>query len=188
MIFTALGGCGEVGANSYHLEVNGTGILLDAGIHPKKYGWESLPMIEALRRKEIHAVLISHCHIDHVGALPLILKYFPTKGIFMTPPSYPISMRMLHNTVTVMERLKEEKGISDYPLYSHEDIDMVTQLFQSIEYDTPFRISSMNGYGGTDLEGVFLDAGHILGSAGILIRGENETVFYTGDTCSQDQT
>ncbi|MDX1764832.1 MAG: MBL fold metallo-hydrolase [bacterium] len=187
MQFTALGGCGEVGANSYHVVVDGTGILLDAGIHPKKYGRDSLPMIDALRQKEIHAVLISHCHIDHLGALPAILKNFATRQIFMTPPSYPISMRMLHNTVTVMERLKEEKGIDDYPLYTREDIDMVTQLFQSMDYDTPFPIPSANGHE-PEPEGMFLDAGHILGSAGILIRSREGTLFYTGDTCGQDQT
>ncbi len=188
MKFTALGGAGEVGANSYHLEVDGTGILLDAGVHPKRYGMESLPLLEALRRKEIHAILISHCHIDHLGALPVILKYFPTQRIFMTGPSFPISMRMLHNTVTVMERLKEEKGVSEYPFYTHQEIDMISNLFQAMEYGKPFRIPSMNGYHREELEGVFLDAGHILGSAGALIRGKEGTVFYTGDTCRHDQT
>jgi Cft2 family RNA processing exonuclease len=188
MRFKALGGCGEVGANSYYLEMDGTGLLLDAGIHPKKYGRESLPRIDALRRKEIHAVLISHCHVDHLGALPMILKYFPTPRIFMTRPSFPIAMRMLHNTVTVMERLKEEKWIADYPLYTHQEIDMVSHLFQAMDYDKAFRIPSMDGYRRPDLEGVFLDAGHILGSSGILVRGREGTVFYTGDTCSHDQT
>lgn len=188
MKFTALGGCGEVGANSYHLELDGTGLLLDAGVHPKKYGHDSLPMIDALRRKEIHAILISHCHIDHLGSLPVILKYFPTPRIFMTSPSFPISMRMLHNTVTVMERLKQEKGVVEYPFYTHQDIDMIAHLFQAMDYNRPFRIPSMDGFRSPDLEGVFLDAGHILGSAGILIRAREKTVFYTGDTCMHDQT
>jgi Cft2 family RNA processing exonuclease len=142
MRFTALGGCSEVGANAYHLEIDGTGILLDAGIHPKKYGLESLPLIEVVRRKEIDAVLISHCHIDHLGALPVLLKYFPTPRVFMTQPSLPIAMRMLHNTVTVMGRLREEKGIEEYPFYTHEDIDLVAPLFQPMDYDTPFVIMS----------------------------------------------
>lgn len=188
MRFTALGGCGEVGANSYYLELDGTGVLLDAGIHPKKYGLKSLPMIDALRRKEIHAILISHCHIDHLGALPVILKYFPTPRIFMTRPSLPVSIRMLHNTVTVMERLKEEKRVVEYPFYTHQDIDMIINLFQAMDYDRPFSIPSMNGYSRPDLEGVFLDAGHILGSAGVVIRAGEGTVFYTGDTCRHDQT
>jgi Cft2 family RNA processing exonuclease len=188
MKFTALGGCGEIGANSYHLEIDGTGILLDAGIHPKRYGLESLPMLEALRRREVHAILISHCHIDHLGALPVILKYFPTPRIFLTAPSFPISMRMLHNTVTVMERLKEEKGVTEYPFYTHQEIDMITNLFQTMDYDHPFRIPSMNGSHRPDLEGTFFDAGHILGSAGTFIRGKEGTVFYTGDTCRHDQT
>ncbi len=186
--FTALGGCGEIGANAYHLELDGTGILLDAGIHPKKYGKESLPLLEGLRKKEIHAILISHCHIDHLGALPVILKYFPTPRIFMTGPSFPISMRMLHNTVTVMERMKEEKGVSEYPFYTHQEIDMIANLFQAMEYGKAFRIPSMNGYHREELEGQFFDAGHILGSAGTLIRGREQTVFYTGDTCRHDQT
>ncbi len=188
MQFTALGGCSEVGANAYHLEIDGTGILLDAGIHPKKYGLESLPQIEVVRDKKIDAILISHCHIDHLGALPVILKYFPTPRVFMTLPSLPISMRMLHNTVTVMERIKEEKGIEEYPFYTHEDIDLAAPLFHPIDYETPFGIPGNHGRGNSPVEVEFLDAGHILGSSGILIRSSEGKVFYTGDTCRHDQT
>jgi Cft2 family RNA processing exonuclease len=188
MRFTALGGCSEVGANAYHLEIDGTGILLDAGIHPKKYGLESLPLIEVVRRKEIDAVLISHCHIDHLGALPVLLKYFPTPRVFMTQPSLPIAMRMLHNTVTVMGRLREEKGIEEYPFYTHEDIDLVAPLFQPMDYDTPFVIPGNHGSRLSNVEVEFLDAGHILGSSGIMIRSGEGKVFYTGDTCRHDQT
>ena len=41
--FTVLGGGQEIGANSYLLSLSGVPLLLDAGLHPKKYGVESLP-------------------------------------------------------------------------------------------------------------------------------------------------
>jgi len=41
--FTVLGGGQEIGANSYLLQIDGLSFLLDAGLHPKKFGFESLP-------------------------------------------------------------------------------------------------------------------------------------------------
>ena len=40
---TVLGGGEEIGANAYLLRIDGLSFLLDAGLHPKKYGQESLP-------------------------------------------------------------------------------------------------------------------------------------------------
>jgi cleavage and polyadenylation specificity factor subunit 3 len=41
--FVPLGGAGEIGANSYYLNIEGTGILLDCGMHPQKKGLDALP-------------------------------------------------------------------------------------------------------------------------------------------------
>ncbi len=106
--FTVLGGGQEIGANSYLLEINGVSLLLDAGLHPKKYGQESLPDYGWISG-ELEAIFISHAHLDHVGSLPLINRQQPQASIFATIPTKEIALRMLHNTVTVMNIFREKK-------------------------------------------------------------------------------
>ena len=57
----------EIGANSYFLEINGRKMILDAGLHPKKFGEEAIPNYRRVADGEIDAVFISHAHQDHIG-------------------------------------------------------------------------------------------------------------------------
>src|SRR4029077_2132418 len=63
-------------------------------------------------------------------------------------------------------------------------------LFQGFKYNREVEWAAFQktraGFASPTLE--FFDAGHTLGSAGILIRGKKETLFYTGDVCFHDQT
>jgi Cft2 family RNA processing exonuclease len=65
---------------------------------------------------EVDAIAISHCHHDHVGALPVALRHFPKAHVLMTELSYFIVERVLHNSVNVMTRQRDELGIREYPL------------------------------------------------------------------------
>ena len=114
--FTVLGGGQEIGANSYLLKFDGIPLLLDAGLHPKKYGLESLPEYGGIT-EELEAIFISHAHLDHVGSLPVINRHQPQAPIFATLPTKDIALRMLHNTVTVMNIFREEKGYLEYPFF-----------------------------------------------------------------------
>ncbi len=178
---TALGGGSEIGANCFLLNADGHNILLDCGLHPKKDGLVALPDFSFLSNAP-EAVIVSHGHVDHCGAVPYLLKQFPSTLPYATPPTVRIMDRMLHNGVSVMGRLKEEKGISEYPLYYHEDADYAIRRAYGIELgiefapvaDSPFLIS-------------FHHAGHVLGSASILVKTPGHTLYYTGDICENDQ-
>src|SRR6185436_10377750 len=144
-----------------------------------------------IKDEEIDAIAISHCHHDHVGALPIALRYWSKAHVLMTELSYFLVERVLHNSVNVMMRQREELGIRDYPLYSHDEIDDSAHLFQGFRYNREIEWASFEkirkpGFVSPTLE--FFDAGHALGSAGIMVRGARETLFYTGDVCFQDQT
>ena len=116
--FTVLGGGQEIGANSYLLKAQGLSLLLDAGLHPKKFGAESLPDY-SLIPGELEAIFISHAHLDHIGSLPLVARQQPQAPIFATLPTKDIALRMLHNTVTVMNIYREEKGMVENPFFDH---------------------------------------------------------------------
>jgi Cft2 family RNA processing exonuclease len=170
--------------------MEGHRLLLDAGIHPKREGRESLPLYDLVKREDLDAIAISHCHHDHVGSLPVALRYFPQAHVLMSELSYFLVERVLHNSVNVMKRQRDELGIKEYPLFSHDEVDDVAPLFQGFKYNRQVDWAAFHktraGFLSPTLE--FYDAGHALGSAGILVRGQKDTLFYTGDVCFHDQT
>ena len=179
----------DIGASAWMIAMEDHRILLDAGMHPKREGRDGLPLF-AKAQGEVDAIAISHCHHDHVGALPVAVRQFPKAHILMTELSYLLVERVLHNSVNVMTRQRDELGIREYPLYSHDEVDEIAPYFQGFKCNREVEWGSFKkgraGIASPTLE--FFEAGHTLGSAGILLRGRNETLFYTGDVCFHDQT
>jgi len=179
-----------IGASGWFVELEGHRLLMDAGVHPKREGRQGLPLFDLVKAQELDAIAISHCHHDHVGALPVALRYFPQAHVLMSELSYFLVERVLHNSVNVMTRQRDELGIREYPLFTHDEVDDIAPLFQGFKYNrevdwAAFR-KTRAGFLSPTLE--FYDAGHALGSAGLLVRGRRETLFYTGDVCFHDQT
>ena len=179
-----------IGASGWLVELDEHRILLDAGMHPKREGRDALPLFGKAGTTDVDAIAITHCHHDHVGSLPVACRQFPKAHVLMTELSYFIAERVLHNSVNVMTRQRDELGIREYPLYSHDEVDDITPQFQGFKYNRQIEWASFQkmraGLPSPTLE--FFDAGHTIGSAGILIRGKKETLFYTGDVCFHDQT
>jgi Cft2 family RNA processing exonuclease len=179
-----------IGASAWFVETEGHRLLMDAGTHPRLEGRAGLPRYDLIKNEEVDAIAISHCHHDHVGSLPVALRYFPQAHVLMTELSYFLVERVLHNSVNVMKRQREELGLKDYPLYTHDEVDDLLPRFQGFKYNREVDWASFHktraGFLSPTLE--FYDAGHALGSAGIMVRGRKETLFYTGDVCFHDQT
>jgi Cft2 family RNA processing exonuclease len=183
----------EIGANSYFLEIGGHRLVLDCGMHPKDAGEEALPDFKAIAGREIEAILISHAHQDHIGTLPVLMRRFPGARIFMTEATADIANVLLHNSVNVMTRQRQEIGgaiAGLYPLFTHREIDRVSERWRCCPLRQRILIT---GERAQEVEKdaltfEFFDAGHVLGSTGILIRSEGKTVFYTGDVNFDDQT
>jgi len=180
----------DIGASAWLVELDDCRILLDAGMHPKLEGRNALPKFGKSGTTDVDAIAISHCHHDHVGALPVAARNFPKAHVLMTELSYLIVERVLHNSVNVMTHQRDELGIKEYPLYTHDEVDDIAPIFQGFKYNREIEWAgyqkSRAGIRSPTLE--FFDAGHTLGSAGILLRGKKETLFYTGDVCFHDQT
>jgi len=180
----------DIGASGWLVELDEHRILLDAGMHPKREGRAGVPLYSKAGTTDVDAIAISHCHHDHVGTLPMALRHFPKAHVLMTELSYLIVERVLHNSVNVMKRQRDELGIKEYPLYTHDEVDDIAPQFQGFKYNREVEWAAFHksraGQPSPTLE--FFDAGHTLGSAGIMLRGRKETLFYTGDVCFQDQT
>ena len=180
----------DIGASAWFVEMDGHRLLMDAGVHPKREGLDSLPLYDLIKGQDLDAIAISHCHHDHVGSLPVALQRFPKAHVLMTELSYFLVERVLHNSVNVMKRQREELDIREYPLFTHDEVDELAPLFQGFKYNREIDWAAFHktraGLPSPTLE--FFDAGHALGSAGIMVRGTKETLFYTGDVCFRDQT
>ena len=190
MRITNLNPDADIGASAWFVKIDGHGLLMDAGTHPKREGNSSLPLYAKIKNEHVDAIVLSHCHHDHVGSLPVAVRYFPHAHVLMSELSYFIAERVLHNSVNVMKRQREELGIREYPLFSHDEVDEIAPLFQAFRYNREIDWASSHktraGQNSPALE--LFDAGHALGAAGILVHGKKETLFYTGDVCFHDQT
>ena len=184
--FLPLGGADEIGANCYYINFNGNGILLDCGMHPRKTGLESLPVFDLIKDLPVDHVLISHAHQDHLSSLPFLVKRHPYVHITTTPQTRAISELTLHNSVSILR--KEVGKDENFEMYSHDEVDL---LIKTIDYKACEDEFELSGYSHSDKSKVkctFYDAGHILGSASILLDNNGKKIFYTGDINLRNQT
>lgn len=192
MKFTNLTRRTEIGANSYYLEAGGQRLVLDSGMHPKFAGEEALPNLNALTGRKLDAIIVSHSHQDHIGTLPVLMRRQPQAHVFMTEPTAEIGSTLLHNSVNVMTRQREEIGpvvAGVYPLFTHRETDRVSERWHPCALRQTYTVSGERAPAdSSDTTFEFFDAGHVLGSTGILLRTEGRKVFYTGDVNFDDQT
>ena len=190
MKFTNLTRQTEIGANSYYLAFGEQGLVLDSGMHPELDGQEALPNFDAIGGQPVNAIIVSHAHQDHIGTLPVLMRQHPQARVFMTEATAEIGEALLHNSVNVMTRQREEIGHTLYPLFTHKEADRASDAWRTCRFRQAVNLSGQR-VRQPQVEGVtfeFIDAGHVLGSAGVLLRAEGRTIFYTGDVNFDDQT
>jgi Cft2 family RNA processing exonuclease len=159
-------------------------------MHPKNTGEDAVPTFKAIADREVEAILMSHAHQDHIGSLPLGMRRFPGARIFMTAATAEVGSVLLHNSVNVMTRQREEIGEMSYPLFTHREIDRASERWHWCPLRQRISIAGERA-AQREKEALtfeFFDAGHVLGSTGVMVRAEGQTVFYTGDVNFDDQT
>ncbi|MFN2542510.1 MAG: MBL fold metallo-hydrolase [Chthoniobacterales bacterium] len=183
----------EIGANSYYLEIGGRRLVLDCGMHPKNIGDDALPNFNAIKDRQLDAILISHAHQDHIGTVPVLMRYQPRARVFMTEATAEIGSALLHNSVNVMTRQREELGPAAaglYPLFTHRETESRVDAWRWCPLRQRINLAGerVGARETGELSFEFFDAGHVLGSGGILLRAEGRAIFYTGDVNFDDQT
>ncbi|MBL9133275.1 MAG: MBL fold metallo-hydrolase [Verrucomicrobiaceae bacterium] len=172
----------EIGANCYLLESGDQRVILDSGMHPKLAGYPATPDFGPLPDNGASAIFITHAHHDHIGSLPVLQRRQSRTPVLMTEVTGELSTAMLHNSVNVMTKQREEESIHEYPLFTHRELDDIKRQWIYRDIDRAFDVPD------TNWEATMFDAGHILGSTGILIREGSSTLFYTGDVNFEAQT
>lgn len=178
-----LNASGAIGSNSMYLELGPFQLVVDAGIHPKLTGREALPTFEKIPTKRLDAIILTHCHLEHVGAIPVLSRLFPNSPILSTVPSALLGPRMMHNSVSVMMLQRDELGISEYPLYTRAEVEKVAKRF----WESPFNRTRVLERAGEELRVTLTPAGHVAGAASVLLEYKHRKIFITGDISFNDQ-
>jgi Cft2 family RNA processing exonuclease len=174
---------GGIGANSLYVQIGDMHILVDSGLNPKGVGRLAMPDFSLIKDVSLDLIIITHCHLDHIGSLPVVMRQHPNAQVVMTHSSKMILDRMLHNSANVMLRQKEENNIPDYPLFTHEEVDRCVPRFTGMEFLQPKKFK-----GKTDeIEIMMHHAGHVAGACAVEIRHKHRHIFFSGDVLFENQ-
>lgn len=174
---------GGIGANSLFVRLGDLNILVDCGLNPKRVGRLATPDLTPLRDVTLDLIIVTHCHLDHIGSLPVVMREHPNVPVIMSTSSRMLIERMLHNSANVMIRQREDENVPDYPLFTHDDIDRCARRFTGL----PFGHAKHFRGAHDDVEIILHPAGHVAGAAGVEIRHKHRHIFFTGDVLFEHQ-
>jgi len=190
MKITFCGAAGTTTGSQHLLEINGSRILLDCGLYQghREKGYEINCNFPYFEPTSVDVVVLSHAHIDHAGNLPNLCRKGYRGNIFATFATRDLCQIMLADSARIQEsdvdwlnKHNKRKGLPPVePLYSEQDAERCLRQFVTINYERPMLIAP-----GVKL--TFLDAGHILGSAQVLLEiddeedGKHKRLLFSGD-------
>jgi putative mRNA 3-end processing factor len=158
-----LGGAGEVGRSA--VLVNDA-LLLDYGMTT------DTPPRHPLRDPDPEAVVVSHGHLDHAGAVPALLSGDRRPPVHWTPPTEGLTRELAEDTLKL-------HGTAPTLPFHREELNRLGEVSERHGYREPFTAAGM--------EVTLFDAGHIPGSAHVLVDDGDTRLLYTGDFHTEDQ-
>lgn len=176
-----LGGTQTVTGSKFLVHHEGTRVLVDCGLFQglkslRLKNWEAFPFNPA----DIDAVFLTHAHLDHCGALPLLAKGGFRGPIYCTEPTQELTKIILLDSAKIQEEEAEyanRKHFSKHDpalaLYTAKDVELVLPLFKPVTLHTEHSIGT--------LKAQFFGSGHILGASSILVTSSEKSVYFSGD-------
>lgn len=190
-----IGAARTVTGSMHLLRTRHGAILLDCGLYQgrRRESFERNKEL-ALPVEEIIAVVLSHAHIDHSGALPILVKHGYEGPIYATPATRDLCAVMLRDAASIqlsdarfLNRQNDRDGGHQphvEPLYSDDDVIVTLERFHSIPYRQRIWVTP-------SIRLTFLDAGHVLGSAITVLdveeEGRTRRIVFTGDLGRADR-
>ncbi len=184
---TSYGAARNVTGSRHLLDINGYRILLDCGLFQgRRAETYERNLHFPFDAKSLNAVVISHAHMDHLGNLPNLVKQGFSGDVHCTSATLDLANIMLMDSASIQEgdinyvnkvrRRHNEPAVE--PLYVRADVPPTLRLLRGCSYGHPFKLAD-------NVQAVFQDAGHILGSAITILdiddNGRRVSVCFTGD-------
>jgi len=188
MRITFCGAAREVTGSLHLLEVEGRRIALDCGLFQgRRRVGDQKNRTFPFDPRTLHAVVLSHAHIDHIGRLPLLVKGGFSGTIHATPATRDLCAIMLADAAHIQEedarylskKLKRNGEPPVPPLYDAKDVANTMPLFSSTALRRSFEVAP-------NLKAEYHEAGHMLGSAGVKLTWTPSgrapvTLVFSGD-------
>ncbi len=187
MRITFLGAVRTTTGSQYLLEVNGKKLLLECGLYQgHRDEARDRNCCFKFNPAEIDAVILSHAHIDHCGNLPNLCKQGFKGSIYCTFATRDLASIMLEDSARIqtsdaayVSKKRAKQGLPPVQaLYSVTEAEVALRQFVALGYDRPISVED-----GVKL--TFKEAGHILGSAQIVLdineNGRKYRYLFTGD-------
>jgi metallo-beta-lactamase family protein len=188
MRVTVIGAAGsEVTGSAYLVESGESRVLVDFGM------FQGVPDADQKNRvakwytfRRLNSVLITHAHLDHTGRLPILAQRRFAGSIYCTEATAELAALILRDAARIQEndlqrvnRHRQREGkLPAKPLYSPQDVETVADRFCKVEYDKAISVAPR-------IEARWIEAGHLLGSASIVLTveedGRKKTVVFSGD-------
>jgi metallo-beta-lactamase family protein len=182
-----LGAARTTTGSMYLMEVNGARILLECGLYQgRREESEARNRAFPFDPSTLDAVILSHAHIDHSGNLPALCRRGYTGNIWSTFATRDLCAVMLEDSARVqladsqyVSKQRAKQGLPAVePLYTVEDAERAVRQFVAVNYGRRMPVAD-----GVTLE--FRDAGHILGSAQVVLDiregGRKYRYLFSGD-------
>jgi metallo-beta-lactamase family protein len=183
-------GAAQTVTGSMHLvhTQHGT-VLLDCGLYQgrRRESYERNKHLP-LPVNDIIAVCLSHAHIDHSGALPMLVRNGYRGPIYATPATRDLATVMLQDSAAIqasdarhLNRQAERDGLDYDEIHQlYDDKDVLRSISQC--FSVPYRFEAWIT---PEIKLTFIDAGHVLGSAITLLDvkegGSTKRLAFTGD-------
>ena len=178
-----LNSLGGIGANSTYVQIGSFNILVDAGLNPKELGYAAMPDFSPIEDIEMDLIVLTHCHLDHLGSLPVASAHNPDAPVITSIPNVSLAPRMLRNSINVMKRQREEHGITDYPLFLHRDVVELSKRLTAQRYGRGEIYTK-----GTDkIEVILHSSGHVAGAAAVEFIHQGRRIVFSGDVLFENQ-
>lgn len=181
------GAARSVTGSRHLIQARGAQVLLDCGMFQgRRHESDALNRNLGFDPKSVDAVILSHAHIDHSGALPVLAQRGFRGKVHLTRATGDLTAVMLEDSARIQEsdcayvnRKESRRGRQcRRPYYDGDDVRAIVRRFAGARYDDEITVSPR-------VTATFHDAGHILGSAAIRLteaaRGNSTTVLFTGD-------
>ena len=184
------GAAGTTTGSQHLLEINGKRILLDCGLYQgsRRHAYEVNCCFPHFDPASIDIVILSHAHIDHSGNLPNLTRSGYTGNIYATHATRDLCQIMLADSARIQEgdidwlnKHRKKEGLEPaVPLYTERDAERCLRQFVTVGYDRPMHLAD-------GVSVTFIDAGHILGSAQVLLEiqdqadGKKKRFLFSGD-------